>query len=70
MKNLDIPCCYIPCEAQAEYEVVWGGAPDDYSLGCKDHYRELVPDGHEAICVELASGLDAEEPWTFDGGES
>ena len=40
-------CCHIECTEPADYEIVSGPAPDDYTHACVKHVGDLLGDAHE-----------------------
>ena len=49
-------CCFIPCDADADYSVVHGPGVDDYTHGCASHAGHLIPDGTEARLIPIGWG--------------
>lgn len=40
-------CCQIGCEEKAEWNIVWGNSPDDYTHACTKHVGELLTEASE-----------------------
>jgi hypothetical protein len=51
-------CCFIPCDADAEWQIVYSPAPDAISEGCSAHVGELLEAG-EVNTVFLLAQPDA-----------
>ncbi len=35
-------CCYIPCDDDADYLIIDGQAPDDFTHACIEHLGHLI----------------------------
>lgn len=35
-------CCFIGCDKVADFQVTWGGRPDDHTESCIDHVGHLL----------------------------
>lgn len=46
-------CCFIPCDKDAEWEIVDGPSTDDYTQACSDHVGHLLQDGRVAMVYEV-----------------
>lgn len=62
-------CCEIDCLKPAEWTIVSGSSPDDYTEACTLHVGELLCDAAEHKVYPLARGLfhPQELPWTEKG---
>ena len=43
-------CCVIDCEKDAEWQIVYGSTPDDYTEACTEHVGEMLePDKENTV---------------------
>lgn len=47
-------CCHIGCDKEAEWVIVSGPAPDDYTEACTDHVGDLLCDAPEQKVYPIA----------------
>lgn len=54
------PCCYLhgddvafPCKNDAEWIIIYGWSPDDYTYACNEHVNELTPDSQYVRLIRL-----------------
>ena len=56
-------CCFIggwrnrPCKSQAEFMVIFGAAPDEYTFACAVHVGDLLTDAPIQQVVRLDGAL-------------
>jgi hypothetical protein len=49
-------CCFIGCNKPAEFVLIEGAAPDDYTEACADHVEALKSDRHvETVRLQPAT---------------
>lgn len=54
-------CCFIPCDKDAEWEVVHGENPqvDDYTHACSDHLGHLLTDDSVHTVTPISAPAEA-----------
>lgn len=50
-------CCFPDCEKLAEWVIVHGQAPDDYTESCSVHVGELLTDAPEHKIYPIRRGV-------------
>lgn len=45
--RVDHPCCHLKCSRKAEWVIVYGARPLDYTEACTKHVGELLCDAKE-----------------------
>lgn len=48
-------CCFIPCDAGADYEIIDGRTPDDYTHACVEHVGHLLRDDRESTVIRISN---------------
>jgi hypothetical protein len=48
-----LTCCQIDCVKEAEYEIVWGDKPDEFTHSCSEHLSEMLTDARLHTIVKL-----------------
>lgn len=48
-------CCYIGCKKQAEWQLIHGRSPDDYTESCTEHVGHLLTDTPEIRIYHIRS---------------